>query len=142
MPKQKTEPKKKGNKVKKSKSEGKAPICPKKIKRIMKRLKKHKPLLQVLATSNPTVRDAILSTANNPFIQTLSECSLNVLNGNQKISERCKKELKRYKSELRDLAARSSEVSFLEKRDILQQEGGSFLPTLIQTVLSGLLDLI
>ena len=107
---------------------------------VKKRLKKHIPFLHVLKDASPKMRTSIIKAADAPLINTLSECSLNVLNGNQRISPQCKKLLTGYKNQLRNLATASPRVSIKRKKQILLQKGGFIIPTLIGSVLSGLLS--
>lgn len=104
-----------------------------------RRLKRHLPLLQVLKNAPPALRKAIIKTADDGFMQTLSECSLNVLHGNQAISPKCKATLRKYRAELRLLASPRREVSTVRKRRILSQRGG-FLSVLLGSLLSGVLS--
>lgn len=102
----------------------------------MKRLKANKHILQVLKNGNPQLRKALLKASSPEVIKTLCEISLNTLNGNNKITKYCKRKLKKYKKELRNLA--SPKLKLATKRKILIQKGG-FLPVLIGSVLSGLI---
>lgn len=85
------------------------------------------------------MKKAIIHESDNGLLHALSECSLNVLNGNQKISSQCKKLLSKHRGELRKLAAPPRDVSYKRKRKILLQKGGFILPALISSVLSSLL---
>lgn len=106
----------------------------------LKRVKKQIPMLQVLKGASPKMRKAIINNADKPLLGTLSECSLNVLNGNQKVSPKCMHLLGKYKNQLRHLAAPTNRVSYKRKRQILLQKGGFIIPTLVGSVLSGLLS--
>ena len=97
------------------------------------------PLLRALHVAGPEMRRAIIRAADASLLQTLSECSLNVLQGNQPVSPRCKRVLARYKGELRRLASPLHQVPLNAKRRILEQRGG-FLGALLSTVLGGLLS--
>lgn len=110
-----------------------ARCCP-----IRSRLKRHLPILHTLKTASPRMRSAIINTADKSLLLTLSECSLNVLNQNQRISPRCKAYLRRYRNQLRQLAASPRQVSFHKKRRVLQR--GGFLSILLGSLLSGLLS--
>lgn len=106
----------------------------------LKRLKNHIPMLQVLHKAKPKMTRSIINTADPALLTTLSECSLNVLNGNQKISPKCKQILTKHKNQLRHLAAPPHKVSYKRKKKILLQKGGFIIPALIGSVLSGLLS--
>lgn len=102
----------------------------------MKRLKDHKHILHVLKNSNNVLRKSILKSASPELIKTLCEICMNILNGNCKISSKCKDSLKSYKSPLRKLI--SPRCSLKTKKKILIQKGG-FLPSLLGAVLSGVI---
>jgi hypothetical protein len=101
----------------------------------MKRLKANNHTLHVLKDSNPCVRKAILKGGSDDLIKTLCEICLNVLNGNVKISKKCKTVLNKNKNTLRYLATSHQPIS--KKRKILVQKGG-FLPIILEGILSGL----
>jgi hypothetical protein len=84
------------------------------------------------------MRRAIIGQADPSLITTLSECSLNTLNGAQPISPRCKALLTKYKGQLRQLAAPIRTVSIQRKRRILQS--GGFLSILLSSLLGGLIN--
>lgn len=101
-----------------------------------KRLKANKYLLYTLRKADPKLRNAIIKNSNTNFIKTLSEMSLNLLNGNVEHSPQMKNRMKKYKKKLRCLAC--SKRSIKAKRNILVQKGG-FLPALIGSILSGII---
>lgn len=101
----------------------------------MKRLRVHKHMLHVLKNCKSCVRKNIILNSSGELIKTLGEVCLNVLNGNAKISKKCKSHLRKYKTILRKLAKRDISVS--SKRKILVQKGG-FLPVILSAVLSGI----
>lgn len=102
----------------------------------MKRLKENKHILHVLKNCNSNVRKSIIKHANPELLKTLCEICMNVLNGNAKISNSCKNNLKNYKSPLRKLT--SPRVGLKSKKKILIQKGG-FLPVLLGAILSGVI---
>ena len=101
----------------------------------MKRLRVHKHMLHVLKNCKPCTRKIILKNGSGELVKTLCEICLNVLNGNAKISKKCKNHLRKYKTILRKLAKPKSSLS--NKRKILVQKGG-FLPIILSAVLSGI----
>ena len=101
----------------------------------LKPIRSNSALLQVLGSSKPKLRKAILKAVDPNVINLLSECSLNVLEGNVKLKPCVKRELSKYKGSLRSLTANTS---LAKKRRVLIQKGG-FLPALLGSVLSGLL---
>lgn len=104
--------------------------------RLPKRLKENKYLLYTLRKADPRLRKAIIKNSNSDFIKTLSEISLNLLNGNVEHTPHLKNQLKKYKKNLRCLAC--SKRSIKSKRNILVQKGG-FIPILLGSILSGLI---
>jgi hypothetical protein len=97
-----------------------------------KRLKTHIDELRVLKKAKPSLRKALLKSADNSLICCLSECSHNILNGNVKLSPAQKKALQRHRNNLRQLATKK--VPLKRKRELLAQRGG-FLPALIGPIL-------
>lgn len=101
-----------------------------------KRLKDNRFLLYSLYKANPNLRKAIIKHSNPGLIKAISEISLNTLKGNIATTPASKRKLQKYKNKLRCLACRKRSLN--SKRRILVQEGG-FLPTLIGTLLSGII---
>lgn len=93
-------------------------------------------MLYVLSRANPKLCSAIMKNADPELIKTISEIALNILAGNNKISNKSRKKLSRYKRQMRRLAC--SKQSLRSKRKILVQKGG-FLPMLIGSILSGII---
>lgn len=101
----------------------------------MKRLKVHKHILHTLRKCKSCIRKKIIKGASNELIKCLCEICHNVLNGNVPISKNCKLRLKKYKKSLRNIV--STKVKLNKKRKIFIQKGG-FLPTLLTTILTGI----
>ena len=53
----------------------------------MKRIKSNYNALQVLKTDQPKLRKAIISNCNRELLDRITECILNVLNGNLKVTD-------------------------------------------------------
>lgn len=102
----------------------------------MKRLVKNQYILRLLKNPNKKIRNSILKSCDDDVIKTLVEIAINTLNGNNKISKKNLKFLKKHKNVIRCLI--STKSSLKAKRRILLQRGG-FLPVLIGTVLSGII---
>lgn len=105
-----------------------------------RRLSGHRHIIEVLATASPKLRKAILTHADKPLIQTLTESCHNVANGNIKISPCNLRKLKRYRSTIRQIT--SPKTKWQHKKKVLIQSGG-FLPILmpiISSVLGGLVS--
>jgi hypothetical protein len=96
-------------------------------------------MLYVLKKAKPVLRKAIIKHADPEIIKTINEIALNTLNGNNQICNKTKKCLSKYKKELRCLSC--PKRSLATKRKVIIQNGG-FLPTLIATILSGVIGKI
>ena len=94
----------------------------------MKRIKSNYHALQVLKTADPKLRKAIPANCKGELVKTLSECSLNLLRGNVKLSPCQKRKLQKHKVVLRKLADRR--VSLSSKKKAVVQRGGFLLPLL------------
>lgn len=93
----------------------------------------------MLKDANPKMRNAILNNCDSTSIKSICEIALNVLNGNYPLTPSQIQRLRGYKNKMRSLAC--SKTTLCSKKKILKQKGG-FLPTLLSTVLSGLLGKI
>ena len=94
-------------------------------------------MLYVLKNASPKLRRAIVRLAPDELIYAINEIAYNILHGNHKVKRQKKDELEKYKSELRKLTKPSRTLT--PKRKVLVQSGGSFLPILSSTVLSGVI---
>jgi len=70
----------------------------------MKRIKSNYHALKVLKSAQPKLRKAIILNGNRELINSISECFLNVLNGNLKVSDWAKRKLKKHKTVFRKVA--------------------------------------
>lgn len=95
------------------------------------RIKRNLPLLQMMCGAKPGLIKAVLKGASPDLIHALTECSLNVLKGNVRLTQAQKKQLSRYKQSLRSLARKATSVK--RRKQILQQ--GGFLGALLKPVL-------
>ena len=57
------------------------------LSRLMRRIKANYHTLQVLKNARPKLRNAIISNFNKDVLNTISECVLNELNGNIRLSD-------------------------------------------------------
>lgn len=105
----------------------------------LKNIRANKHLLYILKNAKPKLRNAILKNADNSLIKTLYEIIYNTIYMNHPIDKKCKKVLTKYKTNLRCLAC--PKRSLPSKRELLIQKGG-FLPTLISTILGGIIGKI
>ena len=94
----------------------------------MKRIRSNYHALQVLKTADPKLRKAILANCKCDLVKTLSECSLNLLRGNVKLTPCQKRKLHKYRAHLRKLA--DKRVSLTSKKKDIVQRGGFLLPLL------------
>jgi len=70
----------------------------------MKLVKSNYHTLHVLKTAHPKLRKAIITNCNKELVNSISECILNVLNGNVKLSGCRRRKLRNYKALLRKVA--------------------------------------
>ena len=105
----------------------------------MSRMKANYHTLLVLENARPKLRKVIISNCNKDLLHSISECVLNVLNGNIRLSDCAKRKLKKYKSSLRSLVDRRLPRS--AKTKLIVQRGGFLLPILsaMLPALAGLL---
>jgi len=67
--------------------------------------------LHVLKTADPRLRKALISNCNKELVNCISECVLNVLKGNMKLSGSKRRKLQKYKTALRKVADRPESLS-------------------------------
>ena len=101
----------------------------------MSSLRKYSPHLHVLASSKPAQSRAILKAADSGLVKCICECALNIIKGNVPLSTTHKNRLRRYKKDLRFVAARGNPIS--KKKRVLQK--GGFLPALLAPLLAPVL---
>jgi len=105
----------------------------------MKRIKSNYRTLQVLKTAQPKLRKAIISNSNRELVNCISECILNILNCNLKLTDCSKRKLRKHKTVLRKVA--DKQVSASVKKRLINQRGGFILP-LLSAVLPTLASLL
>ena len=89
-------------------------------------------LLKVLSRCKPKVRNAILKNCENDLIHIICDCVYNVVKGNVPgLTQEKVNKLARHKTSLIKL---TKKVPIKEKRKILIQKGGGFLPFLLPLV--------
>lgn len=103
----------------------------------MKNLKKNYHFLQMLAKATPDQKRALLRTASNSQVLSLCEICLNTLVGNIPVDI---KRLKKYKNIIRKLSKRSTSVR--NKKALLLNQKGGFLPALAPVILSALAGIV
>ena len=88
--------------------------------------------LKLLHESKPAYRKQLLEKAPNDVVYLLSQCALNMLQGEMILTKQQKAKLKPHKEKIRRLA--SKRVSMKNKKNILQS--GGLAPLLIPIVAS------
>ena len=89
-------------------------------------------LLKVLSHCKPKIRNAILENCENDLIHIICDCVYNVVKGNVPgLTQEKVNKLARHKTSLIKL---SKKVPIKEKRKILIQKSGGFLPFLLPLV--------
>lgn len=99
---------------------------------------KNLPVLKTLASASPKLRRMILENGNLQLIKAIVECIENVLKGNIPIEESCFKKLKKHKSALRAISKSPNKLS--QKKKVIIQKGGGFLPALLLPVITVLAE--
>jgi hypothetical protein len=88
--------------------------------------------LQVLKSANPKLRKVILSNCNKELLNSISECALNVLNGNLSLKPCNTGKLRKHKAVLRKIV--DKRLPLAAKRKVIVQRGGFLLPLLSVTL--------
>ena len=104
----------------------------------MKRIKSNFHKLHTLEDVQPKLRKAIISICDKDLVNTVSECALNLLHGNVKLSD-CTRNLRKYRRQFRTVVNRR--VPLARKKKLIIQHGG-FLVPLLTAVLPMLSSLI
>lgn len=99
---------------------------------------KNLPILKVLATAPPKLRCMILEKGNLQVIKAIVECIDNVLKGNITLKDPCFKKLQKHKNILRKVSKAPNKLS--QKKKVIVQKGGAFLPALLLPVISVLAE--
>jgi hypothetical protein len=94
----------------------------------MRRIKSNFHELHVLRNEKTKLRKAILSNCNKELINTISECVLNVLIGNLKLTDCQRRRLQKFRGQLRSVAGRR--VALATKKRLINQRGGFLVPLL------------
>lgn len=89
----------------------------------------HLPRLQSLTKLTPRKRRDLLEKANLQFFKSIVECIENVMKGNIQLKKKCREKLLKYKTVLRRILHSGKKLKV--KKEIIVQNGGAFLPALI-----------
>jgi hypothetical protein len=100
----------------------------------MARLERNIDCMKVLSKSKKRLRQAVIKESDKDLIRCLSDCAHNILNGNIPLEPEHFKKLRKYKLTLRDL--NNKKLKIKDKRNILINQKGGFLPLLITPILS------
>jgi len=92
----------------------------------MKRVKENVHTLQVLKNARPKLRKAIISNCDRDLVNSISECVLNILNGNVALTGCVKRKLSKHTLALRRLVDRR--VPIQGKKRLILQRGVSNSP--------------
>ena len=103
--------------------------------------KREADFLRALYYADSKQRVLLLRQADYNLIRCICECALNILLGNVPLETQEKKRLRKHVNTLRKLADKKKKIN--KKKIILQNGGGTFLPSLllpiVTTILSNLL---
>jgi len=91
-------------------------------------------LLHTLSRNNRTLTKAILKTGNKDLIDAIWECALNVQTGNIKLKKNELTKIKKFKKQVRKLV--QTRKGWKQRRNIIIQSGGGFLPALLAPLIS------
>ena len=94
----------------------------------MSSLKKYAGILRILAKAKPSVVRAIIKDADTDLIYLLSECAVNILKGNVKLTKINKAKLRKHSGKLRKLA--SKKINLNKRREIIQK-GSGFISSMV-----------
>ena len=98
------------------------------------KLEKYIDLLELLLEATPHQRKLLIEMANGDFLSLISDCCLNVLNGNVPLEPTRKKRLRKYAPTMRQLISKGDRnKSLKQKRKLMLQHGG-FLPALLAPI--------
>ena len=85
--------------------------------------------MRILAKAKPSVIGAIVRDSDTDLLYLLSECAVNILKGNVKLTKTNKKKLKKHSGKLRKLA--SKKINLNTRREIIQKGHGFIGPMLL-----------
>ena len=106
---------------------------------MMKLAKSNYHTLHVLRTAEPKLREDLISNCNSELVNSISECILNAVNGNVKLTGCNTHKLRKHKVTLRKVV--DKRVPLSTKKKLIVQRGGFLLP-LLRAVLPVIASLI
>ena len=98
----------------------------------MSSLKKHAGILRILAKAKPSVIRAIVRDSDTDLLYLLSECAVNILKGNVKLTKKNKTKLRKHTGKLRKLA--SKKINLNTRKEIIQK-GHGFLASMLLPII-------
>ena len=104
----------------------------------MKKVIDNLDVLKVLSKANKKLRCAIIRNGNCDLINALVECVVNVLHGNVNLSEQDRKNLAKFRFQLRKLA---KTVNLNDRKKLIVQYGG-FLQFILPAIISGIASIV
>lgn len=104
---------------------------------MLHRIKTHEELLKALQLLKPKFQRALLKSCDEAEINCICECIYNVLKGKIPLQDKALKKLHKHKNTLRTLISKGKNKK--NRKKIIVQKGGAFLPIIIGSVLSALL---
>lgn len=99
---------------------------------------KNLPVLEERATTTSKKRRKILEDTSLELIKSIVECIENVLKGNVVLKKKCLNKLKKYKSILHKIFSTGQKLT--QKKHIIVQNGGGFLPALLVPLITVLAE--
>jgi len=97
------------------------------------RLKRNISFLSKLKQASDRKRKRLITAAKPDHLKCIAECAHNILCANVRLNKRQHKKLKRHAKFIRLIAKKH--ISLPEKKRLLVQRGGGFLPALITPIL-------
>ena len=94
----------------------------------MKRIRSNYYSLHDLKNARPKLRRAIIANNDKELLKSISECALNVLKENVKLSDCKKRKLRKFRLQLRTVV--DKHVPLAPKRKLIIQRGGFLVPLL------------
>lgn len=97
------------------------------------KLKKYIPILELLVSASPHMRRNILKSSDDKLIQLLIECCFNTVIGGVEFSKYRLNKIRKHKEIIRKISDPS--IKLENKRKLLVQSGGFFLPVFLTAIL-------
>lgn len=101
------------------------------------RVKTHQQFLRALLILKPKYRKVLLKACDENEVNCICECIHNVLQGKIQLQPKEKSKLSKYKNVLRKLLRKGKSAA---RKNIIIQKGGAFLPIILGSVLSALVN--